>query len=121
MEGPIETLPDVSGRNESDIPVTSTSAVPTTPVVTEAETMETETRSPRTFLPNGSPSRPTVTATCRPRTWVQHISEGQVNESTQEDINSTESDLAESYVLAEGIPEELGHEWRVLHLLRYQE
>ena len=27
---------------------------------------ETEIRSPRTLLPNGSPSRPTATATCRP-------------------------------------------------------
>ena len=50
--------------------------VTTTPVVPEAETTETDTRSPRTFLPNGSPSRPTATGTCRLRTWVQHISEG---------------------------------------------
>ena len=53
-----------------NIPVTSA-----TPTVTE-----TETRSPRTFLPNGSPSRPTATATCRPQTWVQHVLEGQINE-----------------------------------------
>ena len=32
---------------------------------------ETETRSSRTLLPNGSPSRPTATATCRPLMWVQ--------------------------------------------------
>ena len=38
----------------------------TTLIVTEAETTEAETRSTRTFLPNGSPSRPTATATCRP-------------------------------------------------------
>ena len=36
-----------------------------TPIVTEAEV-----RSSRAFLPNGSPSRPTATATCRPRMWV---------------------------------------------------
>ena len=59
---------------QNDVPVTSTSVVTTTPVVPEAETTETETRSPRTFLPNGSPSRPTATATCRLRMWVQHIS-----------------------------------------------
>ena len=53
-----------------NIPVTSA-----TPIVTEAET-----RSPRTFLPNGSPYRPTATTTCRPRTWVQHVLEGQINE-----------------------------------------
>ena len=40
MEGPIETAPDVSERNENDIPVASTSVVPATPEVTEAETME---------------------------------------------------------------------------------
>ena len=64
---PIETetteLPatDVSGGNalHMNIPVVSS-----TPI--ETETTEGETRSPRTFLPNGSPSRPTATATCRP-------------------------------------------------------
>ena len=45
-EGPIETSPDVCGRNENDVPVMSTSVAPTTPVITEAETTETETRSP---------------------------------------------------------------------------
>ena len=34
---------------------------------------------------------------------------------TQDDTNSTESGGTETSVLAEGIPEELGHEWRVLH------
>ena len=42
--------------------------------------IETETRSPRTFLPNGSPSRPTATATCRPQMWVQCVLEGQIND-----------------------------------------
>ena len=60
-ELPAETTTDVSGGKNLKIPVTSA-----TPVVTEAETTEAETRSPRTFLPNGSPSRPTMTATCRP-------------------------------------------------------
>ena len=108
-------MPDVCGRNENDVPVTSTSVATTTLVVPEAETTETKTRSPRTFLPNESPSRPTATATCRPRTWVQHISEGQINEPTPDDIHSIDSDQTETDVLAEGIPEELGHEWRVLH------
>ena len=58
---PAETTTDVSGGNNLNIPVTSA-----TPIVTEVETMEAETRSPRTFLPNESPSRPTATATCRP-------------------------------------------------------
>ena len=49
-ELPAETTTDVSGGNNLNIPVTSA-----TPIVTEAETTEAETRSPRTFLPNGSP------------------------------------------------------------------
>ena len=104
-EVPIGILSEVCGRNENDVPVTSTSVVTTTPVVPEAETTETETRCPRTFLPNGSPSRPTATATCRPRTWVQSISEVQINEPTQDDTHSTESGQTETSVLAEGIPE----------------
>ena len=114
-EGPIGISSEVCERNENYVPVTSTSVVTTTPVVPEAETTETETRSPRTFLPNGSPSRPTATVTCRPRTWVQCISEGQINEPATDDTHSTESDQTETSVLAEEIPEELGHEWRVLH------
>ena len=51
MEGPIEISPDISGRNANDLPVLSTPVDPTTPIVTEAETTEAETRSPRTFLP----------------------------------------------------------------------
>ena len=114
-EGPIETSSEVCGRNENDVPVTSTSVATTTPLVPEAETTETETRSPRTLLPNGSPSRPTATATCRLRTWVQCISEGQVNEPTPHDTHLVESGQTETYVIAEGISEELGNEWRVLH------
>ena len=61
-ELPVETSTDVSGGNTMNlnIPVIST-----TPVVTEAESTEAEIRSSRTFLPNGSPSGPTTTATCR--------------------------------------------------------
>ena len=51
------------------------------PITSAAHTItETETRSPRTFLPNGSPSRPTATAICRPQMWVQCVLEGQINE-----------------------------------------
>ena len=60
-ELPAETTTDDSGGNNLNIPVTSA-----THIVTEAKTTEAETRSPRTFLPIGSPSRPTTTATCRP-------------------------------------------------------
>ena len=61
------------------------------------------------------PPRPTATATCRPRTWVQCVSEGQIEEPTREDGDSSRSDPSEPYVLAEGIPDELGQEWRILH------
>ena len=106
---------EVCGRNENDVPVTSASVVTTTPGVPEAETTETETQSSRTFLPNGYPSRPTATATCRLKMWAQCILEGQINGPTHDDTHSTKSGRTETSVLAEGIPEELGHEWRVLH------
>ena len=48
-------------------------------------------------------------------TWVQHVSEGQINEPTREGEDSGESNPSEPYVLVEGIPDELGHEWRILH------
>ena len=70
-ELPVE-VPTVTSEGDNtvnlNIPITSA-----TPTITE-----TETRSPRTLLPNGSPSRPTATATCRPWTWVQCVSEGQI-------------------------------------------
>ena len=75
-------MPTVTSEGNTlnlNIPVTSA-----TPTITE-----TETRSPRTFLLNGLPSRPTVTATCRPRTWVQCVLEGQINEPSQDGNGST--------------------------------
>ena len=85
----------------------------TTPVVLGMEPRGTS--SPRISLPKGSPSQPTVTATCRPRTWMQQITEGQINESRREDANSSESNTSAIETLPEEIPDELGHEWRVLH------
>ena len=85
-EGPIVTSSD---RNENDVPIASN--VPATPDVPETEAAETEVRSPRSFLPSESPPRPTATAACRPRMWVQHISEGQINEPTPDDARSSES------------------------------
>ena len=64
-ELPTATTTDVSGGDNLNIPVTSA-----IPITTEMVTTEAETRSPRTFLPNGSPSRPMATATCRLKTWV---------------------------------------------------
>ena len=59
MEEPIVTTAE---RNENDVAIPSN--IPINPNIPEAEATETETRSPRTFLPSGSPSRPTATATC---------------------------------------------------------
>ena len=73
------------------------------------------TSSPRISLPEGSPSHPTVTATCRPRTWMQQLTEGQITESRREDASSSESNTSTVETLPEDIPDELGHEWRVLH------
>ena len=58
---------------------------------------------------------PTATATCRPRMWVQHISKGQINEPTPGDAHSSESNQTGISAHVEEIPEELGHESRVLH------
>ena len=100
-------------RNTSELPVVTTTDasqvnVPTVPhVLIETEPTEPETRSPQTYLPNGSPPRPTATATCRPQTWVQCVSEGQIEEPTREDGDPSGSDPSEPYVL-EDIPDELG-------------
>ena len=73
------------------------------------------TSSPRISLPEGSPSCPTVTATCRPRTWMQQLTEGQITEVRKEDASSSDSNTSAVETLPEDIPDELGHEWRVLH------
>ena len=52
------------------------------PVVLDVEPIGTS--SPRISLPEGSPSHPAVTATCRPRTCMQQITEGQTNETLLE-------------------------------------
>ena len=107
-------------RNTTELPVvTATDALhvnvpPVSHDLNETEPTEPGSTSPWTYLPNGSPPRPTATATCRPQTWVQCVSEGQIEEPTREDEDSLESDPLEPLVL-EGLPNELGPEWRVLH------
>ena len=95
-------------------------AITSTVLTTSATTtiVETEAGSPRTFVPYGSPSRPTVTAICRPQTWVQHVSEGWTNEPPPDGTGSTKSSLSEPSFLEEGVPENLGCKWRVLHPLK---
>ena len=96
-----------------DIPTTII-ATTTTSTTTPPVTLDVESRgtgSPRISLPKGSPSHPTVTATCRPRTWMQQLTEGQTNEPRREDASSSESNTSVVETLPEDIPDELGHEW----------
>ena len=96
----------------SDVPATTnTTTIP--PVTLDVEPRGTS--SPRISFPEGSPSCPTVTATYRPRTWMQQIAEGQINEPRREDASSSDSNTSAIETLPEDIPDELGHEWRVLH------
>ena len=107
-------------RSATNIPVTTTVSVtqtdtpPVTSVPVETEHQEPETSPERTFLPSGSPPRPTATATLRPRTLEQRMSEGQTGTQSQDDGDSEENDTLEPLVM-EGLPDELGPEWRVLH------
>ena len=92
----------------------STPAITTTvPATSATTTIGAEAGNPRNFLPNGSPSRPTTTATCRPQTWVQRVSEGWINVPDGTDFG--ESSLTEPSLLEEEVQENLGHEWRVLY------
>ena len=71
----------VHERDNIEVPDISTTTVVTTSVTTPPIPLDVEligTSSPRISLPEGSPSRPTVTATCRPRTWMQQLTEGQI-------------------------------------------
>ena len=94
--------------------------VPDVPITTATPPLNTDVEprgmcNPRISLPEGSPSQPTVTATCRPRTWMQQLTEGQINEPRGEDASSSDSNTSTVETLPEDIPDELGHEWRVLH------
>ena len=57
-----EPIVTTSDRNENDVAIPSN--IPITPDIPEAEAIETETGSPRTFLHSGSLPRPIATATC---------------------------------------------------------
>ena len=109
-------------RSATEVPVTTTTNVSQTdtPPVTSL-TVETETECPdpeispvRTILPSGSPPRPTATATLRPRTLIQRMSEAQIEEQSQDENDSEENETLEPLVI-EGLPDDLGPEWRILH------
>ena len=111
-ESPIASA-EVCERDVIEVPDVPTTTATITPVVLDVEPRGTS--SPRISLPEGSPSQPTVTATCKPRTWMQQITEGQINEPRREDADSSESNTSSIETLPEEIPDELGCEWRVLH------
>ena len=106
-------------RENIEIPNVPTTTVATTtsttipPISLDAELIGTS--SPRISLPEGSPSHPTITTTCRPRTWMQQLTEGQTTEPQREGTSSSEHELSLVETLPEEIPDVLGHEWRVLH------
>ena len=87
--------------------VTTTTSVTTPPIIVDTEHIGMS--SPRISLPEGSPSCPTVTATCRPRTWMQQLTEGQTHVPRREDVSSSESNTSVVETLPEDIPDELGH------------
>ena len=99
--------------NVSIVVTTATTSITTPPMPLDVEVRGTS--SPRISLPEGSPTHPAVTATCRPRTWMQKLTEGQINEPQREVASSSEDDASVVKTLPEEIPDELGHEWRVLH------
>ena len=78
------------------------------------ETERPEPSSIRTTLPSGLPPRPIATATLRPRMLEQRLSEGQTETQSRDNISSEETDNLEPLVM-EGLPDELGPEWRILH------
>ena len=110
-EAPIITI---GGATIETSTLTTTSTVLTTSTTTTAT--DVGMGSPSSFLPNGSPSRPTVTAACRPQTWVQRISEGWTGIPPPDGTELGESNphVPHSSV-EEEVPENLGWEWRVLH------
>ena len=97
----------VHERDVTEVPNAPTSTAATTPLILDVEPIGTS--SPRISLPDGFPSCSAVKATCRPRTWMQQIKEGQTNEPTREG-NSDESNSSDGNVTFEDIPDELGHE-----------
>ena len=71
-----------------EIPVPTSTNVPVLPTDVPSVTsvpiaIEQPEQVPVRSLPHsGTPPRPTATATLRPRTWVQRVSEGQIERQT---------------------------------------
>ena len=113
------TSTEVCERDVVEVPdIPSATIATTTSTTTPPVTLDVEPRgtsSPRISLPKGSPSHPSATATCRPRTRMQQLTEGQTNEPRREDASSSKSNTSIVETLPEDILDKLGCEWRVLH------
>ena len=110
------TVAEVHTRDQSELAeVPTTDIFPTTMTsITPPIAMdEMLISNPRVSLPDASPSCPTVTATCRPRTWMQQLTEGQISKPQEEENVSGDTSVIET--LSGAIPDELGCKWRVLH------
>ena len=118
--GDQRALPEVYTRNNENVleMPTTTVVITKTSTPTSPTTVDIGLRgtgSPRISLPERTVPRPTVTATYRPRTWMQQLTEGQTTEPRREGDSTNESHEANEEPLLEEKPDELGHEWRVLH------
>ena len=99
-----------------EVPTTTiavTNVITTSPSIASMAVIDTS--SPRVSLPEGSLPCPTITTTCRPRTWMQQLTEGQTTEPQREGTSSSEHEVSLVETLPEEVPDELGCEWRVLH------
>ena len=83
--GDQRALPKVytrSNENILEVPtmtiVTTTTSTPTSPTLVDTDLRGAG--SPMISLPERTVPHPTVTATCRPRTWMQQLTEGQTTE-----------------------------------------
>ena len=122
--GDQRTPPEVCVRNNVDISEvpTTTNVTTTISTLTSPTIVDTDLRGtgcPQVSLPERTVPHPTVTATCRPRTWMQQMTEGQTTEPRREGDSSNESHETMEELIPEEIPDELGCEWRVLHPFDY--
>ena len=118
MENQVAPMREQSGDVLKVIEVPTTTIPVTDVTITFPLIMNvavTDTSGPRVCLPESSPPHPTITATCRPRTWMQQLTEGQTTEPQREDNSSSEHEVSLVETLPEEIPDELGRKWRVLH------
>ena len=111
LERDIVEMPDV---------LTTTIATITSSTTTPLVTQDVEPRgtsSPRVSLPQRiSNPIPLLLLHVDPRTWMQQLTEGQTTEPRREDASLSESNTSIVETLPGDIPDELSHEWRVLHL-----